>query len=80
MEKWQEQIKEILFDAEAKGLAQDLLLWSEGISAIDSNTEELLGSILRDVYEELPPPRAMWVAFMLGAAWQTSQTGRRGAS
>ncbi len=78
MESWQEQVKQVLFDAEARGLAQELVSWSGEISAMDKDTEELLGSILQDISEELPQPRAMWVAFLLGAAWQRSESSRRG--
>ena len=77
MEKWQQQIDQILCDVEGRALAKSLVAWSDGIALPDKETRNLLDIILRDVYGELSPPKAMWVAFLLGASWQKEHGGER---
>lgn len=70
MEKWQEEISQVLGDEEARDLAKLLITWTKQISAPGEADRATLDAILKDVAEELPAHRAMWVAFYLGAAWQ----------
>ncbi|MBI4294668.1 MAG: hypothetical protein HY669_00700 [Chloroflexi bacterium] len=70
MEKWQQEISQILGDDEARDLARFLINWTKHISAPHEAEKTALDAILKDVAQELPVHRAMWLAFYLGAAWQ----------
>ena len=69
-----DEINEILREKDTHELAQALGDCLKEVPFPDEEGEELLRAILRDVAEELPVERAMWMAFRLGIAWEKSGT------
>ena len=69
-----DEINEVLREKDTHELAQALGDCLKETPCPTNEGKELLRAILRDVAEELPVERAIWMAFRLGVAWERSGT------